>query len=319
MSEEENNHDTVESGADTVDAGVSDGTVGGGDDKGDTVGGGNDTVGGGDDTVSGASFDWRKEIAGDNAKALKNLERFGSANDFYNSYQEAQNRIREGFKPPELPKDATEEQVKEYRTAIGVPEQITDYAINLPEGMVMGDEDKPLWDTFLQSANKYNLTQSELDKVAPAYYELEQQIRLEQDKHVKEVYRENDKVLRTEWASDYDANININENFLTKMGGDELKEAIMYGSTADGTPLSNHPTVAKFLNQVARQTGFSDGLAYDNEGNAQSVDDEIKEIMMKRTGSNRDSYYKDLKQVAKDDARLSELYDIRDKFKNKAS
>lgn len=291
----------------------------------DTVPAGNNTVAGGDtnDTVPAGNseppvFDWRKELSGGDADLLKKLERFSSPADYTKSYLEAEKRIREGFKQPTLPENATPEQVAEYRKQIGVPDAPDGYKLNLPDGIVVGEADKPLWDLFLTNANKMNLTQSELDKVAPAYYAMEASLREQQDKDVKEAFRKNEQALKAEWGSDYQPNLNINENFLVKEGGDALKDALMNSVAPDGSPLANHPVVAKFLNNMARMQGFADNMVYDSEAGLNSTQSEIDAIMSKRTGANRDAYYKDSRQVAKDEARLNELFAIRERFRNRA-
>lgn len=244
-------------------------------------------------------------MAAKDEKLAKQLEKFSNLDDFAKSYSDAQKRISEGFKPPQLPKDATEDQVKEYRQKIGVPDNIEDYQV--PEGIAVKDEDKPLWDLFLGKANELNLTQSEFEKVAPAYYAMEQALAEQAEKDAKETYRANEAALKEVWGTDMQANLNINENFLVKAGGDELKERLAV--------LGNDPIVAKFLNDQARLSGFTDGMVYDSEGSQQSIQDEIDTLMKKRVGENRENYYRDKKQVAKDDTRLNELYALRERYK----
>lgn len=296
----------------------------GGNAPADTVPAGNDTVpaGNANDTVPAGNseppaFDWRKELSGGDAELLKKLERFSSPADYTKSYLEAEKRIREGFKPPSLPENATPEQVAEYRKQIGVPDAPDGYKLNLPEGVVVGEADKPLWDLFLSNANKMNLTQGELDKVAPAYYAMEAALREQQDKDVKEAFRANEQKLKDEWGSDYTSNLTINENFLVKEGGDALKDVLMNGSAPDGSPLANHPIVAKFLNSVARNQGFSDNMAYSDKNNVASVTDELNSLLSKRTGANRDPYYKQTPKESQDmeTKRITELLAMKERFK----
>lgn len=256
--------------------------------------------------------DWRKEIAGGDEKLMKNLERFGSIKDLHKSYQEATQRIREGFKPPELPENPTEEQVAEYRKLIGVPNEVTEYKINLPEGIVLGEADKPLWDLFLSEANKMNLTQAELDKVAPAYYAMEAALKEQQEIDVKEASRKNEAELREVWGSDYLTNMNVNENFLVKEGGDKLKETLMFGMAPDGSPLANHPVVAKFLNDMARIQGFADTMAYGDAGPS-GLQDELN-ALQKMMGDHKSDYWKG-SNATKHQERYRELLSIQDKLK----
>jgi hypothetical protein len=217
----------------------------------------------------------------------KQLRKFSSVDDLGKAWVEAQKRISEGYK------------------------------LNLPEGIVVGEADKPLWDLFLNNANKLNLSQAELDKVAPAYYAMEKELNIAQDKQIKEAYRQNDAALREMWSSDMATNLSINEDFLTKTGGEQLVSLLSNAMGADNRPLANHPIFAKFLNEQARLSGFTKGMVYDAEGQQNKVEDEIQELMAKRTGMNRDKYYNqsNAAQRDKDAARLADLYNIRERMK----
>lgn len=273
-----------------------------------------DTITGGGDEAPQAEpakepakeFDWRREMAGDDEKLYKQLERLSDLKSVGKSYGERGKRIAEGFKPPELPENATEEQVAEYRRLIGVPESPDAYQFNLPEGVVIGDADKPLWDLFLKEANALNMTQAEFDKVAPAYYKLEAAIAEQADADMKEKMRQYEADLKSDWGSDYSGNMNVNENFLVKSGGEDLKAAL-------GEAMYN-PLVAKFINEQARISGFADTMAYGTADAQAGIDNELASLQ-KMMGDYNSDYWKG-PQAEKHQKRFRELSELKSRVKS---
>lgn len=279
-----------------------------------TPSGSNDTVPAGNaaDTIpSGSndtppSFDWRKELSSGDDQFLKKLERYSTPEDFRKAVNEKDKRISEGFKAPELPENATEEQVKEYRSKIGVPDKVEDY--KFPEGVVVGEQDKPLWDVFLTEANKANLTQAEFNKIAPAYYAFEKGLREQAEKATKDAIEANTAALKEQWKADFDANQGINKSFLEKTGGTELVEQLLLGTTADGSPIANNPAIAQWINKMARMDGFRDPMP----GGNVTIDNMEAELDKYRTmmRNDRPAWNKDLKAQE----RYRELVTYKDKI-----
>lgn len=254
-------------------------------------------------------FSWNGFLDGVRAKdqkSAKALEKFSTIDDLAQSYIESQKRISQGFKAPELPKNATEEQVKEYRKAIGVPDAPDGYAF--PEGLSVKEEDKPLWGLFNQFALQNNLSQAEFNKVAPAYYAMEAAMREQAEKEFKEVARAQDEDVKAMWGSDAAINMQANEAFLKKQGGVELAQLVLGATSADGKPLGNHPQMAKFLNDVARAYGYSDVMR-GGGADAKSIADEKNEIVQRKL---QPDYYKrnNQHQVNADQKRFLELISL---------
>ena len=93
--------------------------------------------------------DWRADLAGDDGKFLTTLQRFSEPADMGKSYRESQEMIRSG-KLKELPgEESTDEDIAAYREANGIPAEAAGYLENLPEGVVIGEEDKEIFEDFM--------------------------------------------------------------------------------------------------------------------------------------------------------------------------
>ena len=66
--------------------------------------------------------DWRTRLAGGDEKELKRLSRFASEADVYKAYRELEKKKSSGELKQALSKDATPEQIAEWRKENGIPE-----------------------------------------------------------------------------------------------------------------------------------------------------------------------------------------------------
>ena len=107
----------------------------------------------GDSTAWGE--DWRDKVAKGDAKKLSRLSRYASPEAVIDALISAQNRISSGDLKPILKKDATEEQVKEYREAMGIPEAPDKYDLG---DVVPAGADKTMIEDFLKTAHATNQT-----------------------------------------------------------------------------------------------------------------------------------------------------------------
>ncbi len=91
---------------------------------------------------------WRELIAGDDKKELQYLQRFSAPADYHKSGVEARKKISAGEFAKPLAKDAKPEEVQAWRQANGIPEKPEGYFEKLPNGLVIGEDDKELFASF---------------------------------------------------------------------------------------------------------------------------------------------------------------------------
>ncbi len=322
---------------DLVDSGAADTVAGGGDTMAgsdtqsgaDTVSGGQDTAAGGD-TLSGGDTqdggvkgywpdDWRTKVAGTDEKALKQLARFQSPADLFKSYSEAAKKIGAGaHKAADLPADATPDQVAEYRKERGIPEAPEGYLQALPDGLVIGDDDKPLVDTYLADAHAKNLPKEAVATGLDWYYRTKEATLAAQADADKDYKSKAEDDLRSEWGNEYRENLNSAMALLDTMpvleDGTSVKSLFMGGRLADGTPIGNHPGVLRWLVSQSREINPAGFVAPSGGGSQiKSVEDEIASIE-KVMRTDRKAYDKDTKMQD----RLRQLYGAQEKLAQRA-
>lgn len=254
--------------------------------------------------------DWRVQAAGGDEKLLRRFERYASPKDALSALIQAQNKISAGLKPTPLPKDATPEQITEWRQNNGIPEDPSGYEVKLPGGVVLGEADKPVVDEFLKVAHAGNMRPDQVNSVLNWYYE-QQDIAEAERARADAVYRQNaEEELRAEWGGQYRLNVNLAMGLLDSAPAD-VKESLLGARLADGTPLGNHPGVLRWLANTSRELNPVATVVPGAGANAASaIEDEISAIE-RRMAEDRVAYFKDEKAQA----RYRELLNARSKVK----
>jgi hypothetical protein len=253
--------------------------------------------------------DWRDGIAGDDDKFKSTLQRFQSPSEFGNSYREAQQKIRSGQLKPELPEDASEDQIKEFRAANDIPLEVEQYLADLPDGLVVGDDDKDIMLDFLGAMHEVNAPKSVAHKMVEWYnnFEAKQQdaiaaLDAEQTREATDALRDSE----TGWGNDYRTNMNLVNSVLDTHFGEEAKAQLLNGRYQDGRGFFNDPGVLKGLASLARAVNDVAPLIAQDPDKMQGLNDEIASIE-KVMSTDRQAYNKDEKMQA----RYRELLDLR--------
>lgn len=245
-----------------------------------------------------ATFDFRKELGGEDEAAKKFLERFADSKTLMKSVLEAQNKLRSGDFAKPLPKDATPEQVKEWRTANGVPLEPKGYFAQLPDGLVIGKEDQSLFDAYAKVWHDHNLPPASVHAMTKMYYDGLAQTKKEEAAVDKSDSLKTIGELRTKWGGSYDQNMAILDNFLEGMPGD-LKARFKDATLPDGTRLFNDSDALEFFANAARAANPAGHLLpAGGEGNIKSLDTEIESIQ-KLMRTDRKKYNGDEKLQAR--------------------
>jgi hypothetical protein len=221
--------------------------------------------------------DWRKQLSKGDEKALKRLERYASPVAIAEALINAQDRIAKGIKPG-LPADATPEQVAEYRAAAGVPEKPEDYKLELGEGRVIGEDDKPLVDQFLKDMHAVNAPPALVNAFLKSYYD-QQDAALEarEDKDVEQATATK-QALREEYGPEVKAHMQAIVGMLAS-APEGVADTLKAARGPDGTLLLNDPNTVRWLVHTAKALNPAATVAPGTSANAsQTVTDELNTL-----------------------------------------
>lgn len=260
----------------------------------------------------GWGADWRQTYAKGDEKTQKWLERFASPAAALDSLREAQRKISAGELAKPLPADATPEQVTAWRAANGIPETPEGYFEKLSNGLVVGEDDKPIFTEIAQKLHGLNASPKVMEELASWYYErveAETARLAETDTKLKQ---EAEQALRAEWGGEYQINLNAIGGWISQ-APPEVQEYLHSARLPDGRPLIGLPEVARWMVSQAREINPTITLVPSGNGSpAVSIDTEIAAIE-KTMREKRSEYLKDDKMQA----RYRDLINAREKLKAK--
>ena len=239
--------------------------------------------------------DWRQQMAGDDAKALKQLERFNAPTDVYTAFRSAQQKISSGELQATLPENATPEQIAEYREARGIPADASGYHDALSEaGIVIGENDKPHIDNLFEAMHAKNHSPAVVNDVLEWYYGREGAITDQLAEADAQIAQSTEDTLRSEWGNDYRTNMNHLENWLAT-GPEGLRDILYNARGEDGARLKDNPDVMRWLSLTARENNPLNMVLPAGAGDRVSTLEARKSEIEGMMRSNRQAYDKDAK------------------------
>jgi len=236
---------------------------------------------------------WRQEIAGDNADALKTLERFATPADMWQSYNALRQKMSSGELKPftPFPEKGTDQEKNAWRQANGIPESPDKYELKLKDGLVIGEADKPIIDNFLKSVHAKNMAPEHASAAVQWYFdEIAAQERAAAEKEAEDK-KTTEATLLQRWGGEYRQNLNNIDGLLdANLGADSPLKAGIKKS------LETNPELAVFFESVARQVNPMTTLT--GAGNTPAaIDTEIARIKgymdAPRGTPESDKYWKD--------------------------
>lgn len=255
---------------------------------------------------------WRTDWAGADDKLGKFLGRFHSPQAALAKIKEQHDDIRSGKYLKPLPENPTDDEVAAYRGAFGVPDAPDGYLEALPDGLVVGDDDKPFVDKFLEGMHGANAPKGAVGAALSAYYQIvEEQAAAEADQ-ANALKGESIEVLRSEWGADYKRNMNIMHSHLDTMP-DAVSDVFRNGKLADGSPIGYNAEVIKWLTGQAMEANpVATVVPGAGSNQASAIADEIATLKAKMGNTNSD-YWKGPTSAAQQ-ARYLQLVEAQQKL-----
>ena len=239
---------------------------------------------------------WRQELAGEDEKALKQLERLNSPKDLGKSWLEAQKKIS-SYKPAvEKPgAEATPEQVKAYRESLGVPDDPSGYNLDFEDGTVIGEDIKPQLDGFLKYAHDKHLPPGQVKDTLSWYMkdvqEQQESLKLAND----EARIEGTAELRSEWGGEFQGNMNA-VHTLFNNAPEGTMEKLLNSTGPDGLKFANSADNIRWLVGLAKDLNPQATLVPPGPDQAASIDKEIEDLqklMHSKDPTEKAKYWKD--------------------------
>lgn len=222
-------------------------------------------------------------------KELTYLGRYASPEAFYEAHQNARKRIDSGQIKTPLPENATAEQLAEYRKENGIPETPDKYDLTLPNGLVVGEADKPLVDSYLKSAHGHNWTPSQVKQGLEWYYSQQDQLREKQEEQDAEFKQTSTAELGKKYGGDFKRNVALVDTLLNEVAP-TVKEKILGARLPNGRLAGSDPEFIDFLLNQA-QFKYPIPAAIGGTSEAQIKTAQARQAELTKMSGDRNSAY----------------------------
>jgi hypothetical protein len=249
-------------------------------------------------------------MAGGDEKLRKQLDRFTTPKDVHNAWRALQTKLSSGEIKSTLPKDAKPEEVEKWREENGIPAKPEDY--KMPEGVAIGDADKPMIEGFLKTMHAKNASPELVQEGIKYYFGLQEQAAAQIAENDVSHKQEMEDTLRAEWGGEYRGNVNSIQAMLSTAPGG-IADKILSARMGDGRAIANDPDVLRWLATTARELNPVATVVPAGGDQAGAINDEIGKLE-KMMGNHGSEYWKGPK-AAKNQERYRQLIEARDRRK----
>lgn len=279
----------------------------------------------GDGTPPYWPSDWRETtamvVAGDDEKArareMKRLERYGDPARIYAKARELETKLSDSSAVRRPGSKASEDEVRAYHRAIGVPETAVGYfsQLQLDNGAVLGQADRPLAESFAAALHPAGATPEVMNAALNWYFRNEETQATALDEADEAFRIESERNLKQEFGPSFARKTNaIAALFAEAPGGSNLEDPgslfarLMGGRLADGQIVGNDPDMVRFLCGLASDLHPMATVTEAGNPSGQSIEAEIAEIREKMRSDRRGYFADDGLQ-----ARYRELIETRER------
>lgn len=262
--------------------------------------------------------DWRDRLAAGDEKLLGRLKRFAAPQNVLKSYLALEQRVSSGELKSALPKDAKPEEITAWRKENGIPEKAEAYLEKLPDGVVIGEQDKPAMAALAQQMHEVNAPPGVVSKVIEFYYKNQERAATARAEADATTWADTEDQLRAEYGGNYRGVINGIVGTLEGHLGKDVTAAILTARLGDGTKVGGNAAALKALAQLSQEINPAATVAPGSGTSAAaSIADELTKLrgMM---GDRKSAYWKG-PDAAKNQARYRELVSAGERLKSRAA
>ncbi len=201
--------------------------------------------------------DWRAQLAGDDQSFIKTLERYDSPTSFAKAHRELTAKLSSGelrASPKPLPDNATDEQRAAWRAERGLPANSEAYlsALKLDDGIVPGEADKPLLESFAKEAEAAGVDQQTFNKLSSWWFRTQDAAATQQAHEDARFHTQAVVELTQEWGKEFTGN-NAAVSNLMQMMPESVRYDLLSARLPNGRMVGDDPEFNRAMLMIAKQ------------------------------------------------------------------
>jgi hypothetical protein len=264
--------------------------------------------------------DWRDKLAAGDDKFRKRLDRFTDEASFAKSFRALEQKLSSGEYKRGLPEGASAEEIATWRKESGLPETPEGYVekLALPNGLVLGEADKPIVADFAAAAHAGNIAPDQFNALVAKYYEIQDKQRAAIEDQDAQFRTAAEDELRQVWEGpNYRRNLAAVNNFMASWPED-LRNGILAARTPDGKKLGDMPGFIRQIANIAMDLNPAATLVpAGTSDQTKGVNDRIADLE-KMMGDRSSDYWRGPKSESLQQE-IRDLYEARDKIRARAA
>lgn len=225
--------------------------------------------------------DWRDRFAGEDKTFRRQLERYASPTDLAKKARSLERKLSSGEYRRDLPANASDEDKAAWRAERGLPENPDGYveALSLPDGLVLGEADKPIVSEFAAAAHAADMDPKHFSALVEKYYELQDRQLADRADADLAFHNESLSALNTEWGAHLRREVNGVNAFIGQYFPKEMSADLLVARTPDGRLLGDSPAFIRAIAALNRQVNPVSTLVPAGGSNpATSIGERLAEI-----------------------------------------
>lgn len=247
------------------------------------------------DTPAADVNDWRKQVAGDDEKRMKALERYPDLASYDKAFRDTQTALRDSGRVKVPGKDATPEEIAEFGKTLGVPDSPDKYEITVqpPEGLEVGEADQAVLKgaiAKLHAKGGFAATPEVANMAHEVYYEMMEEQASQMAAAAELGKQATQKNLKTDWGSEFKINMAYASNAITSYFNADSAEEVLQIPLADGSRLGDNEQFVRAMANAGRATSEDPAFLQTLTGGDMSgdaLDAEIAKVKAWRTSGDK--------------------------------
>lgn len=225
-------------------------------------------------------------------KTLARLKRFPSLNEALDWAFSSDKKIADGsYKKPPGDK-ATPEELTAYRELNGIPETPDGFTENLPDGLVLGEEDKPIFDAYAAKIHSvaHKGPTAMVQETIKWYNDLVDATEGARQQANVAAKAAVDDEMKAEWGPEYPQNVGMVNAMLEGMPK-EAQEELLQSTMPDGSQILNSPNFMRWMAETAKALNMTGSVAPSGQVDAVGMEQEMADLA-KASGDKYGPYWK---------------------------
>ena len=241
--------------------------------------------------------DWRDRMSGGDPKIRKVLNRYASEAGVARALVALRAKMDSNevvrAKPKGDPDDpAYQEAMKQWRAQEKIPEKPDGYLDDVPEGLVVGEDDQEKVADFLAAMHDADAPPGYVHAALLWYNAIKEQNAELRAQYDDQIRIEADDELRAEWGTDYRGNLNGVRNMVKTIGNEDLLNRLFTARMDDGQGalFGDDPEMLRLLVAIDKQLNPHGTLPLPDSEAGKAMASE-KEVIQKAMGDRTSDYY----------------------------